>query len=140
MLPEDIVQRIRTYSECPLFWRVVAAFHATTQLRGYKKNATAELSTVKMSSIVRWVRGGTGSATFPRAECFPFIYIIVDVRGIKSIERLPAELPLPPVQRYKNEAYILENECQFEDVTVFFQVRFAPLTSLVNSIIDEVQI
>ena len=123
LLPPELIEMIRDYSESATFWRHISALSFGIELSTTPaQTASPSLATsIPLCDILAWTRGQEPTLVQP-PDRSPVIRLTIDYRGIRQVERLPRKSQYQQF-RSDNMAFAIEDEDQLKDIIVQFKVR-----------------
>lgn len=119
MLPTEIIQIIRDFSDTALFWKIAAA---TDLCHRFYLNPVSELTSIPLSKILEWRRHDE-LITSESPNSPPFVCITIDSRGVSQIYRLNST-PTNNSGSRAYEGFIVENVASCDKILAVTRVRF----------------
>ena len=118
-IPAELVQMIRMRSDSALFWRLAAAIdHADSLMH----TSPTKLLSVSLSDVISWRRGSKAVISQCGDACPPFVRLMIDARGLSSLERFEEDEPDFSPRRFDSIVFVMEHEKFFQDANAIFQV------------------
>ncbi|KAL7922270.1 hypothetical protein ACQKWADRAFT_84052 [Trichoderma austrokoningii] len=82
----EIARLIQSYSSSSVLWRLCCAHQLIEELQSAESDKAV---TCSLSKVLHWFRGSSPKFVENEQVLHPFVRLIMDSRGIKSIERIP---------------------------------------------------
>ncbi|KAL1893289.1 hypothetical protein Sste5346_006465 [Sporothrix stenoceras] len=121
-LPAELVEMIREDSAESLIWRYAAVLDRCQPLAGEDN----QLTSMPLTDIAAWERGSPAQVSDNTADN-PILRLMIDARGLRSIERLAALPPATHDRHSYKEAYVIVHQDEVKGVMIHFKYGLARL-------------
>lgn len=127
VLPPELVEMVKQRSEDTVFWRITSAVDLANRLADAPVDP-APARTLPMDTIASWRRGEAPIVCEDAGmtASLPIVRLSIDSRGLKSIERYPADSHITSSpRRASSMVFVVEPHTSFDSVLATYQVGIA---------------